>query len=347
MDSPTSPQPLELHSSHIVGVRFAIVAYTFGAGTIEPDLAEPTLDNADSALVVDLTNTSHRFLSHLVPASQVQDLFDRGVKRLTLRCGVSSSRYLKTLQLGMEELLNETVGFQATLPIGTYAGGRFEKGKVTITCAWSENQNAANFFLDFIDKFQSYSKKSVRLFRSTNGVVDEETGGKDQRPPDKEIGPLPRKEIRGELERLSAELFAQVSADPQQCLTDVETLATSVRAAAIKRLTPIFQQLLQLTPPSTLAEIKAVSSQLNRVMAEIGIAIKDPATGRACSVAVAPDRSGGGYFRLQAKKHSTPIESESEAAKGHASRLSSVTTKLPPLELMEAPRQERLAQFRS
>jgi hypothetical protein len=280
-------------------------------------------------LLVELTNTINHVLSKQLQSDRVRDLFDRGVRLLATLSQVSGSGYIKRVELGLDALLNETASLQSSLPLNTWAGGVLERTNVTIACAWCNNDEVSNSFLDFLSKNASYSKRGVGLFRSRHGVVEEVRIGKDDRE---------------RWKQLSAQLFAPVSTDPQQGLTDLEVLGKVLREAAIDRLTPIFRQLLQTAPPTTLAEKKLVSSRLNQMMGEFGIAIKDPVTGRPSSVAVAPDRSGSGYFRLQAKKLSAPDENETGLA--YAPRHSSVTTKLPPIELMEAPRQERLAQFR-
>jgi hypothetical protein len=311
----------------------ARAVYALDLVHIEPDLTAPGVDTGDAGLQTELTNDSYYFLTRVLTPEQRQTLLDRGIRRLIAGCRTTGKGWRSALQLGIERLLRDSVAFQMSLPGDAGCGGRVDQEQISVLCGWAIDNLQANLLLDKLYQLDYY--EGIRLWSSVAIVSGEgpENGAEQVRRED-------------EWMRLSTELFARLSPEPDQCLSDLTTLETCLRKAAIVRLTPVVRQLLQVAPPPTLEEKRAVSSRLNRVLAELGLAIKDPTTGRPCSVAVAPDRGASGYFRLQAKKMDATNRPATEEARGNFQRQSAITTKLPPLELMEAPRQERLARPR-
>ena len=129
------------------------------------------------------------------------------------------------------------------------------------------------------------------------------------------------KKARALLGRLFADLHGEIGGQPVQT---ARVLAGDFRRGLIGYLEPAFRELLQTNPPGGYAGRLALVKELNSLLRELGLAVRHPITKRPCSLMGDPYR-----IRLQSKDRTSPS--------------SSSTTSLPPLELMEAPRQEKLS----
>jgi hypothetical protein len=124
-------------------------------------------------------------------------------------------------------------------------------------------------------------------------------------------------------------------------LDELDKLQTPVRDVVIRKLQPVVRQLIQVNPPGSVAGKQAIAKRFNNILSQLGLAVRHPHTGQACSIA-AVGGSKAGYFVLQAKRMNLPAVSSKAGHKASRSHLLLNET-VPPIELIEAPRQERFA----
>lgn len=259
---------------------------------------------------------------------------------LEVACERQWANWVMSHEKEFTQLVHDTICHQNQYRQGQWLAYRFDQDGATLCCVVGPKRMLVDKMVETL--FELDYSAGIRGKILMDMGSDEQT----ERKSDDQVTNLSERHRIEQWKRLSAEMFALVSPEPDKCLVDVQAIETCFRGAAIISLTPVVRQIVQESPPPTLEGKKDAASRLNRVLGELGIAIKEPTTGRPSSVAVAPDRRAGGYFRLQAKKVVVTDVTATDPQQGSVPRLSAVTSKLPPLELIEAPRQERLARPR-
>jgi hypothetical protein len=137
------------------------------------------------------------------------------------------------------------------------------------------------------------------------------------------------------------EFLKSLSDVPDELLEELARLQTPVRNAFIQKLQPAIRTMIQVNPPESVAGKQALAKRLNIILAQLGLAVRHPHTSQACSIS-AVGGSKAGYFVLQAKRMNPPTVSSKSAPKASRSHLLLNET-VPPIELIEAPRQERFS----
>lgn len=158
--------------------------------------------------------------------------------------------------------------------------------------------------------------KTLEKINNGTALVDESLG-------QGEPVPSPKERIK--------ELFAGLPEDAEGRLAASIELNSDFRREAAAQLQPVIKTLLQDAPPVSYAEKQALAKKINEALHEVGLAIRHPDTKEPCGVVATTNRpsSKHSWLRLQPRG---------------GGRQSQPTTELPPLELMEAARKEKLAQ---
>jgi len=292
----------------------------------------------DPKLTRILSRTVHYILNNYFRSTQIKKLIDKNVQSLIIGCNMSGKCWRWSYIYNLGKLIKKTIDSLIS-DSRSWIYGRLDSKDVTLFCLPGSKRKFSNNFVE--ELYKARYDKGLRIILPPVRNVGEEQRSEIQ-PVDqiqmKEGGTKGTNSIIDHSERLKkicSELFTYVSLDLNRYNGDISVVMKLFRLAAIERMTPFVRHILQENPPKSLIEKKEVASKLNRVLGELGIAIEEPASKQPCSVIASPDRGLGGYFRLQAKRF----------VPGNVQQ-TSITEKLPPLELIEAPRQERLARPR-
>jgi hypothetical protein len=232
------------------------------------------------------------------------------------------------LELSVGRLLGDVEIYQRFLPGELWCGGRLDRGPVTVICVLAADYTRANQTIAILSKSDYYP--GIRLW--SKEVVDEKVEG----------GGIARTSQEQYTQaKLLEQFFDSLSDIPEKLLDELDQLQTPVREVAIRKLQPVVRQLTQVNPSESVAGKQVIAKRLNNILSQLGLAVRHPHTGQACSIAVVSG-SKAGYFVLQAKRMNPPTVSSKVGEKASRSHLL-LNDAVPPIELIEAPRQERFA----
>lgn len=339
MPRTTTASPLANAAHDTQGRLTARVVFALGRDGIEPDLTSGIV-RGDAGLLTELTNAGQYALSRQLTENPRLLNIDGEARRLVVGCEVRGKGWSSALELAVEQVLRDTLAFQAHLPASVGASARLDQEKVSILCSLGLNEVWSNKCVDELSDMSYYV--GIRTWSKTVGVVEEATKrGKLADCSGTEVW-VPDPTELANWNHLTTNLLASLSADPRELLAQLIFLQTPVREVVIRTLQPAVRHLLQENPPPTTAEKKALAKQLNQVLSTLGLAVRHPETGQACSVA-GIGGSRAGYFVLQTRRATRPTSGDRDHTAPARQRQVVLNDQVPPLELIEGPRQERFA----